>query len=289
MAEYKVLIPLDGSQIAEHSLAYLAALKRLGDLEVEIMGAVDDSHDGHAEAVVRERNVMSTYLNDIAASVGAHLAIKITPKLCQGAAASEIQAEAARFKPDLLVISTHGRSGLSRWRFGSVADKVIRAVGCDTLVIGPKAVGKEAWLDDMLIPVFKNILVPLDGSALAEEALKKSHRFAQTYGSTTHIVRVVSLAMMGEDAASMIDTLTEAAREYVERTAKGVSSPGGVKTATLIGPPAAQLSEYVKENNVDLVVMTSHGRTGIVRTALGSVTDRLLGAEAPVLIVRAGA
>jgi nucleotide-binding universal stress UspA family protein len=83
----------------------------------------------------------------------------------------------------------------------------------------------------------------------------------------------------------LLDTLTDSAKTYLKRTAANLKQ-AEVKTDVLVGGAAWQLEDYVAANNIDVVIMTSHGRGGFVRTALGSVTDRLLGGAAPVLVVR---
>jgi nucleotide-binding universal stress UspA family protein len=83
----------------------------------------------------------------------------------------------------------------------------------------------------------------------------------------------------------LLDTLIESAQAYLRNTATQLARPD-VKTDVLVGTAAWRLEEYVAAKGIDLVVMTSHGRGGFVRTALGSVTDRLLGGAAPVLVVR---
>jgi nucleotide-binding universal stress UspA family protein len=83
----------------------------------------------------------------------------------------------------------------------------------------------------------------------------------------------------------LFDTLMDSARAYLRNTATKLDRPD-VKTDVLVGGAAWQLEDYVAGNAIDLVILTSHGRGGFVRTALGSVTDRLLGGAAPVLVVR---
>jgi nucleotide-binding universal stress UspA family protein len=83
----------------------------------------------------------------------------------------------------------------------------------------------------------------------------------------------------------MLGTMVEAAKSYMKRTAEELQRPD-LKTEVIVGSAAIQLEDYVAAKNIDLVVMTSHGRRGFARTALGSVTDRLLGGTAPVLVVR---
>jgi nucleotide-binding universal stress UspA family protein len=295
MADYRVLVPLDGSRLAENSLVYLDALRGLGESEVLLLSVVDEAEDFHSlrpeEAREREANLLSTYLREVAADVEEHLGISVETKVVTGSPATCVLEEAAGYSPDLLVISTHGRSGISRWRLGSVADKVIRGAACNTLVVGPKASERTVWLDARIMEAFKAILVPLDGSSLAEETLPVAATFAESFGSSIHLVRVVPIPTVadgvGEGAymPDLLNTLVESAQAYLENAADRLGRQD-VITSALVGSAAAQLEEYAKESGIDLVIMTSHGRSGFVRTALGSVTDRMLGGPAPVLVVR---
>jgi nucleotide-binding universal stress UspA family protein len=290
------MVPLDGSRLAEHSLVYLDALRSLGESQVELVSVVDEAEDFHsleaAEGQQREANVLSTYLREVAADISQHLGIEVETKVLNGAPASCLLEEVDAFRPDLLVISTHGRSGLSRWRLGSVADKLIRGATCNTLVVGPKAAERSTWLEARIMEPFKALLVPLDGSSLAEAALPVASGFADSYGSTLHLVRVVPIPTVADGIGGefaympdMLGTMVEAAKSYMKRTAEELQRPD-LKTEVIVGSAAIQLEDYVAAKNIDLVVMTSHGRRGFARTALGSVTDRLLGGMAPVLVVR---
>lgn len=297
MAEIvRVLIPLDGSKLAEHALAYVPALRPLGDTRFEFVTVLEgdsDKGDKRGEAEDREENLLLTYLLEIAGEVQTHLGVEVESKVLSGSPAQAIIDQAESFGADFLVISTHGASGISRWRFGSVTDKLIRGAGCNTLVIGPEAAEREQWLIGELTPPFKNLMLPLDGSALAEEALPEAQRFAEVFGSQLHLIRTVSLTALGADATSassywteMSEALVKEATDYLTDVAGRL--PGSVNTSidVQIGSPSDQLTEYITKNSIDLVVMTTHGRSGLTRTALGSVTDRLLGGGAPVLVVR---
>ncbi len=290
MAKYKILIPLDGSRLAEHSLAYVHQLAKLGEPDVMLLSVVDLAEEVRAvtpqDFSQRESNLLGTYLHEVANDFKEHLGITVTTKLAEGNPATQILAAAAEFAPDVLVIATHGRSGISRWRLGSVADKVIRGACSNTLVIGPKASERDLWMDADMVRPFKAVLVPLDGSVLGDRALPIAAEMAEKFDSELHLVRVVSLPVMGEDIGNVIDMLIEAAGHHLTEVAKRYPVTAGVKTKVLLGAASAVLDDYIEVQNVDLVVMTSHGRGGLARAALGSVTDRLLGGQAPVLVVR---
>ena len=117
MAPYKVLIPLDGSRLAETSLAYLPQLKDLGD---------DDAREGE---------LLKTYLTSIAQAVRFRLSVPVDVQVTGGVPWFSLLDTASTIAPDLLLITTHGRTGVDRWRLGSVADKVIHGASCPVLLV----------------------------------------------------------------------------------------------------------------------------------------------------------
>ena len=292
MSPLKVLIPLDGSKLAESSLTYLSSLRALDEVELELLSVVNPEESvrglGHGEDQGREHNLLATYLREVKEDLRKHLGLEAQTKVLHGLPSATICKEAEDFNADLIVISTHGRSGVSRWRIGSVADKVVRAANRNVLVIGPRAAEAASWYAEFT-PPFRSILVPLDGSDLAEQALPVGQRFAERFESTVHLVQVVLVATYAGLGENLVpDTLTivqEGAESYLNSTMQRFPRQT-VKTSVRVGSAAAELANYVTDNGIELIVMTSHGRGGIVRTALGSVTDRMLGLQAPVLVVR---
>jgi nucleotide-binding universal stress UspA family protein len=294
VSEYKVLVPLDGSRLAEHALAFLPALAHLGQLQVTLISVTDFPEDllevVASEEQEREHNLLSTYLREIAGDLEKHVGVKVLHETLRGPAATRILDQVNASSPDLLVISTHGRSGVARWRRGAVADKVIRGAQCSVLIVGPRAMEKGQWLEAETVPPFKHILVPLDGSEAAESALPTAMRFADHFGSRVHLFQVmpyVPLAVGFWDTPQTLRSdVIASATEYLSGVAERVAKPEQVVTSVSIGAPALELDAYIEANDIDLVVMTSHGRGGFARAALGSVTDRVIGAGPPVLVVR---
>jgi nucleotide-binding universal stress UspA family protein len=292
-----VVIPLDGSRLAERSLAFVPSLTRLDQLNVTLVSVVNPEEEvhllSHTEASEREGNVLQTYLHEVAGDMHKHHNIQVATEVLKGNPADAILEKLRSARTDLLIVSTHGRSGISRWRIGSVADKLIRGAGCETLVVGPRAGDTEGWLEMGVVPPFKHIMLPVDGSELAEQAVATVQRYATAFESQVHVVRVINITAYGDGlmmesayTPQLIETLQSAAEEYVAGIAKRITAPGGVRAEVVVGSPAMALEQYAEAASVDLVVMTTHGRGGIARAALGSVTDRMLGGVAPVLVVR---
>lgn len=295
MTRLRVLIPLDGSKLAEAPLSYVSSLRGLDELELTLVSVVDEGEEVHSlgtkETLEREHNVLSSYLRDTAEGIRKHLGLPAAIRLESGQPAEQILNLAKELSTDLLVISTHGRSGAARFRLGSVADKVIRGAPCNVMVMGPRAAEAAEWFAEISEP-FKQILVPLDGSRLAEQALPLAIRFAERYQSTLHLVRVVTVPLYGDISGEvtypdLLDIMEDNAAKYLESIGSRPGMPASVQKKVAIGGPAGELLNYVDDHHIDLVVMTSHGRGGISRAALGSVTDRLIGSPAPVLVVRA--
>ena len=294
MSDYKVMVPLDGSRLAEHALAFLPALAHFGRLEVTLVSVIDFADDlleeVASEQQEREQNLLTTYLREVASDIEKHLSASATTETVRGSAATRILEMAKQVSPDLLVISTHGRSGLARWQRGAVADKVIRGAECPVLVVGPKAMEQGQWLEAEAVPPFKQILVPLDGSETAEPALATAERYAKQYDSQIHLFQVMPYVPLASGfwtaPAEITEDVLNAGKQYLSGAAERLDRAGKVSIATAIGSPAMEIEAYINANAIDLVVMTSHGRSGIARAALGSVTDRVIGAGPPVLVVR---
>ena len=292
MPAFTALIPLDGTKLSESSYELLPFLKALGFAKVQLMSVWDGhGHDEEkpdsrtAEVIEKGRAYIDAYLT-VQSDQVRQGGFEVEQFVRVGSAADEVLQVAAEHGSDLIVIATHGRDGLARWRLGSVADKIIRHATCPTLVIGPN-------VNVELAPyALDSILVPLDGSALAEEALPIASWIATAQGATIQLARVVSVAPVAYDTSmggypmDLMTAMEDAAMTYLNRIGGQLSSRHQVETVLLIGAAGEQLLEHLKAKPAGLVVMASHGRTGFVRAALGSVADRMLHGPAPVLILR---
>ena len=142
--------------------------------------------------------------------------------------------------------------------------------------------------------MYRSILVPLDGSALAERALAVASALASRFGSDLHIGHVLSKRVTDELPVYGLtgDAAHAAAEQYVLAAADRLraAQPSHVSSTLLEGSPASAIVEYATKAGIDLIVMSSHGRTGASRFWLGSVTDAVMrGAPIPVLMVRGSA
>ncbi len=295
MPDLAALIPLDGTKLSESALVILPFLKSIGISKVRLVGVWESAweepgrptsarKDEFTEVAERGRAYLDAYLKEKADSLRSQgLAVETIARV--GRAAEEVLSQAHAFA-DLIVVATHGRSGVARWRLGSVADKVVRGADCPVLVIGPNVSLDLARYEP------KRILVPLDGSELAEESLNVARWLADKSGAGIDLVRVVPPPVMaGEGIAGiypvdLLEALEEGAGAYLQETAKKLNSRQEVRVTTLTGTIGDQLFRYLETNPADLIVMTSHSRKGVLRWVLGSIADRLLHGPAPVLVLR---
>lgn len=137
--------------------------------------------------------------------------------------------------------------------------------------------------------MYDNILVPTDGSAESEAAFEHALGLAEMHGSTIHALFVVEPVYTGDvGTGQYLDVMEEDGERIVAELAERADS-AGAETATdvRVGSPHRQILEYAEENGVDLVVMGTHGRTGLNRYLLGSVTEKVVRlSDVPVLTVR---
>ncbi len=269
-----VVIPLDGSDLGEKALPYAQAIAGKVGASLVLLQVVPP--DAPAERVDEARD----YLEQKAKMLGT--GVKIDVPL--GHPPEEIIAVAERHRDTLIVMTTHGRSEISRWLFGCVAERVVHASTVPVLLIRAGVAGPK-------VPPFQAILVPLDGSVLAEAVLPYASQLAGAVNAEIELVRVVGVG----DAAGMlwmmpevIEQLVRESDDYLNAVAKRLREEGRrVTVKTLIGFPATEILAYEQATKPDLVVMATHGRGGLNRLVFGSIAERVLQAgTVPVLMVR---
>jgi nucleotide-binding universal stress UspA family protein len=211
-------------------------------------------------------------------------------KVIEGTVLPTLEEEIAGSDPDLIVMATHGRSGISRAWLGSVADNLVRHIHKPILLIRARADGAENF--ELRTD---NILITLDGSALAETVL--AHAIAISEPSKTRItlLRVVPPAYVATEFNALVQSdarlreRVDAAHAYLNDVATKLSVEGYlVDTEVVVSAFAAgAILDYAEQNHTDIICMATHGRSGMKRLLLGSVADKVLrAANGPVLLYR---
>jgi len=291
------LIPLDGTELSESAFDLLPFAKTLGVTKARLISAWESAWgEGQApagrpageseELAQKGRALLSAYLEKQAQRVR-DLGLEVETIIKVGRAAESV-IQTATEDTDLILIATHGRTGIERWRLGSVADRIIRESACPALVIGPNV---TVQLSPYTI---KRVLIPLDGTGLSELALPLALRIAELTGAELDLTRVVTTPTMAVDPGmgvypmDLLTAIEDAAKAYLAEKAAALGSKYRVTTAMHLGSPGETLLAHLREKPSELVVVASHGRAGVARAALGSVADRLLHGPAPVLVFRPG-
>ena len=295
MSEQLIVVPLDGSELSERAIPYATLhAKTFGGrlLLATVWEGAEDALTSILPAVAEDlfkegERYYEKYLAKVAEKYMAD-GVKVDAEVLAGNAAETILKLIDDRHADVLALATHGRSGLGRWWYGSVAGEVAQEARIPRLIVGPKVLSQPA----KAIKV-DAVLVPLDGSKLSESALEHGVRIAKAFDAALHIAQVISPVsqtfLFDVPSATSVDIATQieqGVEEYLKGVGQRFANEAKVMTCVLRGAPADELVEYVEAHGIDLVVMASHGRGGLARVALGSVADRLLQGDAPVYLIR---
>jgi nucleotide-binding universal stress UspA family protein len=279
-----IVVPLDGSRLSERALAPAKALARFTETELHCVRVALASQIivfadmGGAvlypdQALTEGRRESEAYLEAVrAAETAEDFAVRTEVRM--GDVPGEVVDAARDARAQFIVMSSHGYSGVRRWLLGSVAETVLHAAPC------------PVWVVRAATPP-RHMLIPLDGSPLAEEVLEPALAVARCFDTRVTLFRAVP-ELHGHDLARLegmepglgrryVDNLAQAATDYLERVALSLGGePARVRTKVGYGPPAEAILDHSERNAVDLVAMTTHGLTGLRRWVYGSVMQKVL-------------
>jgi nucleotide-binding universal stress UspA family protein len=296
----RILIPLDGSTTAEQVLPYGRTLARGLKIPIDLLAVIDVrallTSVSQARIVDRllleETHKSDNYLTRVAKQLpGIHVERAVE----QGIAAETIVDKAAKDQSSLIAMATHGRSGLNRWLIGSVAEKVLRATTNPLLLVRATPEGRSDG-DASL----KSLVVPLDGSELAEVALSSATYLAKKLAVEIYLLRAytnpygafaVGAGPYAVNVDQLMAGLRDETRSYLEANMTALRKQGIEEISYLLqeGSAAEEIVAVAKETADSLIVMSSHGRTGVKRWVLGSVAETVVRhASNPVLLLRGG-
>jgi nucleotide-binding universal stress UspA family protein len=305
----RILVPLDGSELAEQVLPCVRVLASGGKSEVQLIRVMEAPPSYLADPG------QGRYPHQVSASLVSHAqdylqkvsrplrdaGVRLTLTIEEGSAAPHIIAEADKTPDALVAMSTHGRSGIARLMLGSVTNKVLQGTENPMLIVRPHEGGSagEVKLD--------SIVVPLDGSELSEQSLPHVTELSKALKLRVILVRVTPSAgeyqhymerhYWGADATAYFGPYEVFSKRadaeamdylYDIRERLWKSDVIRVEEELLHGRPADAIVDFARQSPHALVAMTTHGRSGIGRWVLGSVTDSVLRhSDNPVLVVRA--
>jgi nucleotide-binding universal stress UspA family protein len=313
----RIVVPLDGSSRAEHALPVAARIVRASGGSIHLLQVVSPPIDyggGLAQVPLLTEQVVETeiaestsYLKTVATSQML-AGIETTTEVMFGTPAQHILAAAEARMADLIVICSHGRTGFTRWALGSVAHQLVHQSSVPVFVLRENEPASQLLRSDAAQPLCA--LVPLDGSPLAETALVPAVYLTAALAAPTqgalHLAQVVKIfpttaeegfvSEINEEAIRRARTYLATVGERLEATVKGLklSIAYSIELDTDVASALVKLAEHGGEGKetgdaggCNLIVISTHGRGGLERWVMGSITERLLNAsKLPMLIVR---
>ncbi len=294
---HTILVPLDGSDFAENALSTAFAVAKRWPARVHLVSIeppMPPIRDLPIE--IEMQGWAQKYLDDVQGRIRDRTGMDVETTAGEGPIRETIEAVAQELDADLIVLSTHGRGPLSRAWLGSIADALARSSEIPLLLVRPRDGGAPDLGADFAV---SRLLVPLDGSRLAESALDPAQELGRCWGSELSLLRVVrypneALSPYLPDTVRMVEEAvrqgTAAAEAYMvdvagRLQAEGVEAETHVAVANSV---ARGILHHAEESGADLIALASHGHGGFRRAMLGSIADKVVrGAEHPVLVVRA--
>ena len=300
----QILVTLDGSDFGEHALPFAQSIaaKTMAAVNLSHVSCCDPptdllqntpfqfegvSMEAYAEKHAEEQR---KYLGKKEEELRAELpGVKVSSSLLEGYVTEALERQAKEIGANMVIMTTHGRTGVSRAWLGSVADSLVRNSSFPLLVIRSLEDGKT-----FPSARFEHFLVPLDGSSTGEKILEPTVELGKAMGSRFTLLHVVAphLSMGARvsplPAGHMKERLAKA-EEYLAGVAEKLEGEG-IETEVLIEShfaPARAILNTAEAQNVDLIAIATHGYTGVKRAILGSVTDKVLrAAKWPLLLER---
>ena len=282
-----IVFATDFADCAAEALPTVIGIARAYDATLHLLhatvlhGKERDEYDAAlTELEVREKLEMDDDAHD-----------RVVVALRRGIApAPAILDYAEEAEADLVIVATHGRRGMKRLLLGSVAEEVLRMADRPVLIVRSKP-GEGAWEPPRLV------LAPLDFSAVSNQGLAAASAWAKRLGAELHLLHVVEHPSVPEfygppavwDLAAATSDVVERTRERLSEIAERLAAEHGVIVtgAARMGYPDREIVEHAKSAGADLIIMPSHGRTGVERFLIGSVTARVArGAPCSVLTLR---
>ncbi len=291
----RILVPLDGSALAECVLPHIIALYKAGNPEVHLLRVLES-----APAAQRARPVdafdwhlykaeADTYLKNVAQRLRDG-GISVQEALLEGKAAESVIHYTQEKNIDLIVLSSHGQSGLSGWNVSSIVQKIILRAGTSVMIVRAyqPAPPKETC--------YQCILLPLDGSQRAEctlpvaSSLEKAHSSHIIATQVVHAPEMPSRTPLSQQDIELANMVVERNRVEAEKYLDEIKHRLGDRTGTRLlvdGNVPASLQRLAEEQHVDLVILSAHGYTGSTKWPYGSTVISFIAyGTTPLLIVQ---
>jgi nucleotide-binding universal stress UspA family protein len=290
----KMLVLLDGSKLAEAVFSYAQELSGRLKIDLELLHVCSSQEAEQLPMRQAYMEHMAEVLQKKAEEIRSASAAKPTDKAIEakgtvvtGNAAEEILKYAGENKIDIIMLSTHGRSGSKLWDLGSVANKVIHAANVPIWLV-PSELRTEVIYDKL---PRRTLVIPLDGDKVSETVIPHAINIAKQRGAESEL-----LLLYVDHAASTAQTHSEieeskakkqAMKKYLDDVVQRIKGEGiPARSEILLGDPAGTIIDYIKNNPPQLLAMTV--KSGLSRMIFGSVTENVLHLvkKTPIFLVR---
>jgi len=289
-----ILVPLDGSKLSEIVLPYAQELAGALGSEVVLVSVCEPAEDQycHIQQVYMER--MAEFVKERLKESAMVEVKKVKSVVLRGKPAEEIVNYAERNNISLIIMASHGRSGIMRWIMGSIANKVIQRTSTPILLIRASSAQPEVDREGL----FSRILISLDGSEAGETPLPYISQLTNKLKADVILLQVICPGQHvhtigGLDyilfAEQHVEEMKAEAKQYLERAREKLRGAKAIiSTEVKIGDPAQEIIRLIDEANIGLVVISSHGCSGAGQWTFGSVAQKILNINnTPILIFRA--
>jgi nucleotide-binding universal stress UspA family protein len=277
----KILVPLDTSPFAEQVIPPVIELSRWFNSAVDLINICETKREQHA-------GTCQLYLEDkieqIKAALPGHTA-GIKAEMVEGSPGQTILSYAKEERANLIVMSSHGLSGVTLWPLGSTVDKVLRRTGQPILIVRIKETDEKNSQENL----FKRILVPLDGSELGARVVPYIAGIASKSGSEVVLFHVIAtdkpMHSLGRiDSVPIredeMSSLKQRSEEYLNREKQRFEGSGAIlKNVITSGNVAEEIIKYSLKNSCSLIALSSHGHSGFESWIIGGVTNKILHAS----------
>jgi nucleotide-binding universal stress UspA family protein len=291
-----ILVPLDGSQLAEVVLPHAAALANVADAKITFVRVIEPPSDTQSQPVnplnwqIAKREADS-YLEEISSRFNQQNGtVKYT--ILEGDPASQIVEFVENSDIDLVLLSSHGKSGLTRWNISSVTRKIIQNSKRSTMIVRAYET-RETGIQDFH---YQRVLVPLDGSVRSEYVLPVANSIARHQGAELLLVHVVYKPEMprrkplNDEDIRLIDDFIERNRQEASDYLQHITCQEQVEchTRLIISDNVEDsLHGLIDSEQIDLMIMSAHGYSGNRRHPFGNITTHFIEyGSAPLLVIQ---
>ncbi len=292
----KMLVLLDGSKLAEVVFTYARELSARLNINLELLHVCSPLEaeqlpmhqvyiEHMAEMLQKQTEEMRSRIEGQISDPG----VKARGKVVVGYPAEEILKYAEENNIDLIMLSSHGRSGIRAWGLGNVANKVIHASPVPVWLV-PTELREEVIYDKL--PV-RAIVIPLNGSPMAEEVIPHAIAISKQRGAETEIIlihvetRKTSTMYYGDIQREQDEKME--ATNYLNDVVKRIEGEGiQARAEILSGVPAEAIIDFVRDHPTQLIAMSTHGRAGLSKMIFSGITENVLNLvkKTPILLVK---